>query len=839
MKRIIVFIGFFVFLTVSASPWSHARVVRSDTGVIEINRLHIKVPNTNAVIRFVKHDFLPSFLRNKALSVFLTKQLRIKGSVLYQFHYQYQGVPVRGFWTTVVTHNNVIEQVYNGMESFSVDLSHLISKSAAITQAARYQYTRATRLPHATAELIITKVAGAWVPVYRVAFQPLALYDRRFHLIHAVTGQHLYAGNMVFFDDSDTVGDADSEVSDDSDTVGDADSEVPDEDFLPTDMALVYRFNPIRTPEKISVELPHVSALDDTELTQSEEGFLTAERDAEDIRRIKAFNCPDKGEKVDIGPLVGVSMKILLPICSPTQLANKAENGSFVYNDCRDGMEYDRKKMTEDNIDRCAEVSMYYHANRIYDFLRGVGSEFSYLSGNTADKPLNVIANFQMPEMDQQAILDGSAKLVPMDNAFFTPEDPMFETLLANSGIKGDLLVFGQGTKADFGMDGDVVYHEFGHATIYTTGLDSAGFVDKYGFNNEPGSLHEGLADSFSMMMTNDPCTGEYASQGIVDLMALQGKDVDMDKDGDFYCMRHAENTYKVFDDLNGEVHWDGQPMLASNWTIFQWIKEKKIGGESLNEQRAAFSRLLLKVLFSLGTAQGTYHRWGETMKSVVESDKEFAAIKQDVVALITERGFFSEIRSRDLIPDAKIKDFYVAQGAAASAGGVSAGSGGITVKEDGKDVQIGTSYLQLKVTVPKGKDSLKLSGTVAAGGGGLIGGGGNPDLKLYYRAEKPIEYHLKDDNKMATVDKDGMSESGSSSWSLEHLKPGVYYVQFINSGSAGVVSGLSVSYYTAPPEEEDDDADAIPDSSNLENDPVPDESSTSSGSGCSGILVP
>ncbi|MCK5808131.1 hypothetical protein KAH37_03985 [bacterium] len=830
MKKLtaLLFLLLFIQLSASTSLFSHTNIVKESENVRSITHLHITVANSGAVTQFIERHFLKTFFDSPFIKANLTKDIVIGDTNIIRYDYKYKGIPINGIWTTVTVQKGHIVRIDNGLENMQFDVSHIISSSQAVQTAMKQRHLTTLPTRHISS-LMIMKVAGEWTPVYRVSFTPIAPFDRRFHIIHAQSGRHLYRGNLIFFADEDTTT-IDDEVTDSDIT------EVPDEIDAPTDMALMYQFNPERTADRISVALPWVSLIDDAALDSSEQGFLTAVIDDNDIRKIKAYNCPDNGEKVDIGPLVGISMAVMLPICSPKQLANKVDNNSFVYNDCHDGMTYNREKMNEKDIDRCAEVSMYYHTAKVYDFLRNISSEFEYLNNNTEDKPLNLIANFQMPEMDQAKIMNGTAQLTPMDNAFYSPEDPTLSALLSTSGISGNLLVFGQGTKADFGLDGDVVYHEFGHAIIHTTGLDSNGFVDKYGFNNEPGSLHEGLADSFSMMLTNDPCTGEYASKGIVDMVVSGGGTIEMDRDGDFYCMRHAKNSYTVFEDLNGEVHWDGQPMLAVNWTIFQWIKDKKIGGENLAEHQKTFAELLLKVLYSLGTAEGTYKQWGTTLQTVIEDDTLYKDIAKDVVTLITERGFFTDIRSRKLTAEKPIKAFYVAQGASSGGiGDVTGGSGGLTIEEDEKEIEIGTSYLQLLVTLPEGSNSIKLSGVAAAGGGGLVGGGSDPVLKLYYRAEKPVEYHLTKD-KAATVDKDGISSDGKGVWNIENIAPGTYYLQFINSAGAGVVQNLSVAFYTAEIETPDEDSDTA---TSMEDDPIPDETNhTAPSSGCSSLII-
>jgi Zn-dependent metalloprotease len=69
---------------------------------------------------------------------------------------------------------------------------------------------------------------------------------------------------------------------------------------------------------------------------------------------------------------------------------------------------------------------------------------------------------------------------------------------------------FGQGTFIDFGYDGDVVYHEFGHYVVnQTVNFVGSPHVDKYGLTVAPGAMNEGMADTYSSFITGDPYVGE------------------------------------------------------------------------------------------------------------------------------------------------------------------------------------------------------------------------------------------------------------------------------------------------------------------------------------------
>ena len=499
-------------------------------------------------------------------------------------------------------------------------------------------------------------------------------------------------------------------------------------------------------------------------------------------------------------------------------LANKCEKGSFIYDDCDSGHEFSTENMAPEKIDRCAEISMYYHASKIYDYIRSIYSDIDsenefYLQHNDKDRPLNVISNFVMPDMnDYQGLFTGTNKLAAFDNAFFTEEQPMLNMLLKDFGVNGDLLVFGQGTKADLGYDGDVVYHEFGHATIYTTGITGLEYADKYGLTVEPGALHEGMADTFAFIMTDNSCTGEYASKGFADLGAAS----QMDKEGDVYCMRTALNQKKVFEDFAGEVHFDGQPLLASNWDIYQLIKGDD---KDTQKHRDNMMKLILKTLYSIGDADVSYKLWAETLMAEVEKDDNFKGKAKEIKKILEDRNFFAEIRARSVNEPIKDTMYIPAGGSNGSAdaddpmGGLMGEGGGIEVEDGEKTLRIGPAYIQYYFDVPENaeKDALKLSAKVAADSSssmlGGFGGGGTPTLEIYYRKDAPIEY--SEGETAVKVAKDGkVSGDAKKGWIIPNVEKGAkYYIQFVNTtASAATVSAISVEESDAPADSEPGD---------------------------------
>lgn len=228
-----------------------------------------------------------------------------------------------------------------------------------------------------------------------------------------------------------------------------------------------------------------------------------------------------------------------------------------------------------DPDDTFAEVQMFYHLNKAFDVARSMGG-FTDLNA----KPLSAAVNFKLPidiaAGDIMGLLNhlctngtytGSEPLLPFDNAAFVPA----------GGLLGypdtDGLVFGQGNTVDFASDGDVVYHEFGHALMNTVAPDLGfGYFDEYGFDPTPGGMHEGYADLMTLWVTDDPAVGEHAGSGL----GLGGPIRDMD------------NTSACPDELVGETHEDALPITGAIYEARQTIIGN--GGDRDTFDRAVFA---------------------------------------------------------------------------------------------------------------------------------------------------------------------------------------------------------------------------------------------------------
>ncbi len=115
-------------------------------------------------------------------------------------------------------------------------------------------------------------------------------------------------------------------------------------------------------------------------------------------------------------------------------------------------------------------------------------------------------------------------------------------------------LSFGQdgSTGIDYGYDADVVYHEFGHSAVSEL-APSLAFIQADGWGMEwvSGAVREGAADGWAMLLTHDPVVGEYAG-GI----------------GDRPAVRDLQTLRRCPDDLQGEVHADGELLGSLVWAF-------------------------------------------------------------------------------------------------------------------------------------------------------------------------------------------------------------------------------------------------------------------------------
>ncbi len=277
--------------------------------------------------------------------------------------------------------------------------------------------------------------------------------------------------------------------------------------------ATVYEFNPVKTPTPISVTLDDLAT-----------GATALTGPHADIK-----NCIDThATKVVYG--------LTMHTCELQQKAVADSNGDFPYTFSSD----------TDPEDAFAEVEMFYHVTKAYKFLQDLGMPDLLPKQMPAVVNLRIAAGLQTG-FDTAKAADPNLPLEAFDNAFFSPADPLFSQVFSiNSGA----MWFGQGTAGDFSYDGDVVYHEFGHAMIdRTIQLVGTWHLDAQGAVDSPGAMNEGLADYFSSIITGDPQVGEYAGGGL-----------------GLGAIRDLDNPTTCPENLSGEVHSDSTFFSAALW---------------------------------------------------------------------------------------------------------------------------------------------------------------------------------------------------------------------------------------------------------------------------------
>jgi hypothetical protein len=712
MKKIIILITFITsVLSLGGSSIDQKKVIiemNKDLPFI-IKNLSLNVENgidqisrkvVPAIISIDPDDFSPSVsLSNKIDGISITK-----------LNWKYKGIPVEGRYTVLMEKNGSIFKIHNFIKQFNIDINPSVDKLTAAKSVFSKKFDLQSNSPDFISKLVIIEGAGGYRLAWKLRFRPESILDGRFFYVDAHSGESLGGGNFVM--------------------------------SLSENSAKVFETNPVRDKDPITVELPWIA--DDSD------GKLTAELDELDVRKVVAANCPDLGDKMDY---YGQQY----PICTPTQLADKNENGNFIYEDWDDGI-----KFKNDPDDLYSEVSVYYHIAKIYKYILGLGiKDFTHLGNHrvsTEKNPIIGVSNFRMPS--------SATSLSPMDNAFYSPHDPFFsEMFFSNFDYNGDIIVLGQGSKGDFAYDGDVIYHEFGHAVVEgTAGLEYRSFPDKYGYSNEALALNEGMADTFSFIISEDPCLGEYVSEAFG---AMYG----MEKHGEFYCLRYADNDNIVNESFIGESHHDGLPAVSAHWKMFKAAKEK---GYDMDD----FAKFFMQSLMSIPRSDLQFGGWAKVLLSVIE-DSNISEMADTFEEILEEKGFFNEVRARNI----KNKAQYFMSGGIAQYQGMPSSS--IEVEIDGSTMEVAPMYIQFYYDVPECIDTLTITGTART----QDGSGSNPRYNILVRKENPVIWTVDDIPFKVDYDKYII---GSGEWTLSNLEPGKrYYIQFINTGPEGLLYNM------------------------------------------------
>ncbi|MFH0901859.1 MAG: hypothetical protein V2A73_14610 [Pseudomonadota bacterium] len=302
-------------------------------------------------------------------------------------------------------------------------------------------------------------------------------------------------------------------------------------------LANVYECNPVTTPrlEEVVLDLPYQSTVLDGD-------------------RVFGLSCVDNHTCTEMGPR-------WVRVCEYVQNARADESGDFnQYYPPRDPL---------DGSDVFAEVQGYYHATKAFAFFE------SFAGGDPIPRStmLAVIANYSIPDMNDP-FCDGPESeddLAPFDSAFFAPSYGR-----GSDGV--DSIYLGQGSVVDFAYDGDVVYHEFTHAVMWSQSEIFAIALqhDSYGVDPTPGGLNEGFPDYFSSVLAESAAVGEYAGQTFPE----QG------------MIRNLDNSETCPTGIWGESHMDSLMWSGALWEVRSALPV---------QQRQPMDRAVYTTMASLG----------------------------------------------------------------------------------------------------------------------------------------------------------------------------------------------------------------------------------------------
>ena len=419
--------------------------------------------------------------------------------------------------------------------------------------------------------------------------------------------------------------------------------------------------------------------------------------------------------------------------------------------------------------DAFAEVQMFYHVNKVYEKARSLGG-FEV----TDAQPLTALVNFRAPSFAPASectslTYDGSEALVPFDNALFVPRGQLFSNVFPED----DAIIFGQGNKGDFSYDGDVVYHEFGHAVMATVSpeLGFYGF-DSQGLHVMPGALHEGYADLMTMFVTDDPEIGEYTIRGL-NPSASEIRDID--------------NAATCPASLFGESHEDSLPFTGAIWQARQALATTAATKDTFD--RAVFAAQQGLELFE------TFESAAAKTLLEIEATMGAAAAGQ-VEAVFRERGLIGDAASGQLACNGRVVD-----GRETQRFQLLVGTDRIPLGEIPGPVQ-------MRYELVEEASSITLEIGLAIADGPLFGPGDDAAeaalMVVAERSDGPIrwaldevgisgEYTYSAEVELEDVpDREGI-QSGKARITGE-LPAGVYHLQLVNQGPSWQVAQVSLA---------------------------------------------
>lgn len=489
--------------------------------------------------------------------------------------------------------------------------------------------------------------------------------------------------------------------------------------------ANVYPTNPVKSPTLMSVTLP-VGATDTTL-----QNALVVSKNCIDQKKVKTIN---------------VGIPLTVHVCDLLQTALPDANGDYLVTPAGD----------TDPEDPFAEVSMFHHVNRAYDYFRGFDSKLDVNKG----KPITTVSNLRVPQgfdtFDMNKLKDPNLPLAPFQNAFFAPSDPLFQSVF---GITGGAMWFGQGPNKDYAYDGDVVYHEFTHAVVNATlKLVGSAHMDKWGASMAPGAMNEGLADFYSSALAGDPDCGEYAVG---------------DYDDSLSSIRTLDNQDACPKDVGGEVHQDSTLFSGALWEARKALDPAK---------QAQFDAAIFTAMNSSATGDLGYEDFAKLAHDAVAASPLGATVADALDAAFTAHGVLPECKrileytGKPLNGPAALQDLWFAPGTQST--GVAGWTPGV--------VQV-----HYKLPANTAKVTIDVEKVDTGGGlGGIFGGGTpfKPKLLVRFGAE-PISFTYKPFKAPMDMQAIDPTASGNDFSTTVEVPAGATDV-YVMVGSAGQTDG-------------------------------------------------
>lgn len=444
--------------------------------------------------------------------------------------------------------------------------------------------------------------------------------------------------------------------------------------------ASVFPSNPVKSPSTVPVVLP------------VGEGKVTLENDL-----VQSLSCIDKHS---LKSIPGIPIKI--HSCDLLQTATPDANGDYL------NLPGDDK----DPEDTFSEISMFHHVNRAYDFFRAFDPKLDVNVGSA----IPTVSNLRIPDgfqtQDPVKLSDPNLPLVPFQNAFFAPQNPLFSAVF---GISGGAMWFGQGPLKDYSYDGDVIYHEFTHAVVNVTlKLVGTSHMDEFGASASPGAMNEGLADYFSSALTGDGDVGEYASQdfapGSTAIRSLTNPDA---------CPAY----------IGGEVHQDATMFSGSLWDARKALSAEK---------QALFDAAVFTAMNSAPNGNLGYEDFAKLLLAAITASPLGQPVADSLSAAFTARGLLPrcerilEYSGKPLSGPADLQGLWFAPGTQTN--GVKSASG------------YTPGVVQIHGALPAKTTKLTVDFTQYDIGGGGLGQGGTPfkpQVLVRFGAD-PIQFTYK-----------------------------------------------------------------------------------------------